>query len=167
MAAAGAFEAEGRAVGELDLGQQAADESMVQPVVTAVMESLMGFQGIARRLQPVAKLPQCHIYDDYAHHPTEVGAAASPPSPARHVFSFTHIARAELVRRCVCSASRGFQCTRRPTLRLFVTRSARNRLDAVPRLSSRGGTSVGRLPQLVTMLVAVGVDDGSSKSLLR
>jgi UDP-N-acetylmuramate-alanine ligase len=81
MAAGGAFEAEGRGVGQLDLRQEAADESLVQPVVTAVMESLMSFQGIARRLQPVAKLPQCHIYDDYAHHPTEVGAT-SQPSPA-------------------------------------------------------------------------------------
>ena len=60
---------------ELDLRLEAADEGLVQPVVTAVIESLTGFQGIARRMEPIARLPRCHIYDDYAHHPTEVRTA--------------------------------------------------------------------------------------------
>ncbi|KAH7439505.1 hypothetical protein KP509_04G065100 [Ceratopteris richardii] len=37
--------------------------------------SLYSFQGVHRRLEFVGKLENCHFYDDYAHHPTEISAS--------------------------------------------------------------------------------------------
>ena len=41
----------------------------------AAAEALAGFLGVHRRLQPKGSRGPVHIYDDYAHHPTEVRAA--------------------------------------------------------------------------------------------
>jgi UDP-N-acetylmuramate--alanine ligase len=44
---------------------------------TAAAEALAGFAGVHRRLQLKGSRGALHIYDDYAHHPTEVRAALS------------------------------------------------------------------------------------------
>jgi UDP-N-acetylmuramate--alanine ligase len=45
--------------------------------VAAAAEALAGFAGVHRRLQLKGSRGPVHIYDDYAHHPTEVRAALS------------------------------------------------------------------------------------------
>jgi UDP-N-acetylmuramate--alanine ligase len=45
--------------------------------VTAAAAALAGFAGVHRRLQLKGSRGAVHIYDDYAHHPTEVRAALS------------------------------------------------------------------------------------------
>jgi UDP-N-acetylmuramate--alanine ligase len=45
--------------------------------VTAAAAELAGFAGVHRRLQLKGSRGAVHIYDDYAHHPTEVRAALS------------------------------------------------------------------------------------------
>lgn len=45
--------------------------------VAAAAEALATFPGVHRRLQPKGSRGPVHIYDDYAHHPTEVRAALS------------------------------------------------------------------------------------------
>jgi UDP-N-acetylmuramate--alanine ligase len=41
----------------------------------AAAEALTGFPGVRRRLEPKGRRGGVHIYDDYAHHPSEVRAA--------------------------------------------------------------------------------------------
>jgi UDP-N-acetylmuramate--alanine ligase len=45
--------------------------------VAAAGEALAGFRGVNRRLELKGSRGPVHIYDDYAHHPTEVRAALS------------------------------------------------------------------------------------------
>jgi UDP-N-acetylmuramate--alanine ligase len=45
--------------------------------VEAAAEALAGFPGVHRRLELKGTRGRVHIYDDYAHHPTEVRAALS------------------------------------------------------------------------------------------
>jgi UDP-N-acetylmuramate--alanine ligase len=45
--------------------------------VAAAGEALAGFRGVHRRLELKGSRGPVHIYDDYAHHPTEVRAALS------------------------------------------------------------------------------------------
>jgi UDP-N-acetylmuramate--alanine ligase len=45
--------------------------------VDAAAEGLAAFRGVHRRLELKGSLGPVHIYDDYAHHPTEVRAALS------------------------------------------------------------------------------------------
>ncbi|HET7122149.1 MAG TPA: Mur ligase domain-containing protein [Solirubrobacterales bacterium] len=45
--------------------------------VTAAASALAGFPGVRRRLEVKGRRGALHIYDDYAHHPTEVRAALS------------------------------------------------------------------------------------------
>jgi UDP-N-acetylmuramate--alanine ligase len=45
--------------------------------VDAAAEALAGFRGVNRRLELKGSRGPVHIYDDYAHHPTEVRAALS------------------------------------------------------------------------------------------
>lgn len=40
-----------------------------------VVEGLTGYSGLRRRLQRVGEFENVHIWDDYAHHPTEIRAA--------------------------------------------------------------------------------------------
>lgn len=35
---------------------------------------LNNFKGVSRRFEMIGRIHECHIYDDYAHHPTEVRA---------------------------------------------------------------------------------------------
>lgn len=45
--------------------------------LAAAAETLAGFPGVKRRLEPKGKRGAVDIYDDYAHHPSEVRAALS------------------------------------------------------------------------------------------
>jgi UDP-N-acetylmuramate--alanine ligase len=45
--------------------------------IDAAAEALAGFRGVHRRLELKGSRGPVHIYDDYAHHPTEVRAALS------------------------------------------------------------------------------------------
>jgi UDP-N-acetylmuramate--alanine ligase len=45
--------------------------------IDAAAEALAGFRGVRRRLELKGSRGPVHIYDDYAHHPTEVRAALS------------------------------------------------------------------------------------------
>jgi UDP-N-acetylmuramate--alanine ligase len=59
--------------------------------VEAAGEALAGFRGVHRRLELKGSRGPVHIYDDYAHHPTEVRAALSAlrePGPSRLVAVF-------------------------------------------------------------------------------
>lgn len=59
--------------------------------VAAAAEALAGFRGVHRRLELKGSRGAVHIYDDYAHHPTEVRAALSALRelrPARLVAVF-------------------------------------------------------------------------------
>jgi UDP-N-acetylmuramate--alanine ligase len=59
--------------------------------VAAAVEALEGFPGVARRLEAKGKRNGARIYDDYAHHPTEVAAvlsAARELEPRRLIVAF-------------------------------------------------------------------------------
>jgi UDP-N-acetylmuramate--alanine ligase len=53
----------------------AAIELIGAPPLEAAATALAGFPGMRRRLQPIGRRDGALIYDDYAHHPTEVSAA--------------------------------------------------------------------------------------------
>jgi len=53
----------------------AAIELIGAPGPTAAADALSSFPGMRRRLQPIGRRHGALIYDDYAHHPTEVSAA--------------------------------------------------------------------------------------------
>ncbi|WP_420448576.1 UDP-N-acetylmuramate--L-alanine ligase [Candidatus Palauibacter sp.] len=58
----------------------------------AAARGLAGFRGVARRLEMIAAWPDLTVFDDYAHHPTEVAASlaalreAYPEARLRVVF---------------------------------------------------------------------------------
>eukprot|EP00897_Mesotaenium_endlicherianum_P008095 jgi/Mesen1/7313/ME000376S06478 len=59
--------------------QQAAGEQSIQlaamkAAAEAASMSLARFEGVKRRFELLGRVPGCVIYDDYAHHPTEVRA---------------------------------------------------------------------------------------------
>ena len=59
--------------------------------VEACTEALASFPGVARRLEPKGERNGARIYDDYAHHPTEVAAAleaARELGPRRLIAAF-------------------------------------------------------------------------------
>ncbi|HEU5064107.1 MAG TPA: Mur ligase domain-containing protein [Solirubrobacterales bacterium] len=59
--------------------------------LVAAADALTGFRGVHRRLELKGSRGPVHIYDDYAHHPTEVRAALSAlreQSPSRLVAVF-------------------------------------------------------------------------------
>jgi UDP-N-acetylmuramate--alanine ligase len=45
--------------------------------VDAVLDGLAGFEGVRRRFELVGTVDGVRVFDDYAHHPTEVGATLS------------------------------------------------------------------------------------------
>ena len=58
---------------------------------TAVARALTGFRGVHRRLELKGRRGPVSVYDDYAHHPTEVRAALSAlrePAPSRLIAVF-------------------------------------------------------------------------------
>ncbi|XP_021912044.1 uncharacterized protein LOC110825837 isoform X2 [Carica papaya] len=50
------------------------DQRNIHESVHFVKSHLHNFIGISRRFEMIGKIHGCHIYDDYAHHPTEVHA---------------------------------------------------------------------------------------------
>jgi UDP-N-acetylmuramate--alanine ligase len=65
--------------------------SLASTDVEACARSLAGFPGVARRLELKGEAGGARIYDDYAHHPTEVAAtleAARDLEPRRLIVAF-------------------------------------------------------------------------------
>jgi UDP-N-acetylmuramate--alanine ligase len=65
--------------------------SLASADVEACARSLAGFPGVARRLELKGEAAGARIYDDYAHHPTEVAAtleAARDLDPRRLIVAF-------------------------------------------------------------------------------
>nr|GMD55132.1 UDP-N-acetylmuramate--L-alanine ligase-like [Ipomoea batatas] len=56
--------------------------------ITSLRSHLLNFRGICRRFEKVGTICGCHIYDDYAHHPTEIRAVLQA---ARQRFPFTEL----------------------------------------------------------------------------
>ncbi|KAL6291556.1 hypothetical protein ACE6H2_009066 [Prunus campanulata] len=50
------------------------DQSPINNTINRVSLHLNNFIGIKRRFEMIGTIYGCHIYDDYAHHPTEVSA---------------------------------------------------------------------------------------------
>ncbi|KAM7272636.1 hypothetical protein ACFE04_027299 [Oxalis oulophora] len=50
------------------------DESKSCEIINSIKLHIGNFIGVSRRFEMVGKVQACHIYDDYAHHPTEVRA---------------------------------------------------------------------------------------------
>lgn len=56
--------------------------------ITSLQSHLLNFRGICRRFEKVGTICGCHIYDDYAHHPTEISAVLQA---ARQRFPFKEL----------------------------------------------------------------------------
>lgn len=51
------------------------DGKQLNATISSVANHLRNFKGVSRRFELIGIVNRCHIYDDYAHHPTEVRAA--------------------------------------------------------------------------------------------
>lgn len=51
------------------------DDRRFHKSIDAVKSHLKNFRGISRRFELIGTIHGCHIFDDYAHHPTEVHSA--------------------------------------------------------------------------------------------
>ncbi|KAK9914315.1 hypothetical protein M0R45_038101 [Rubus argutus] len=49
------------------------NQSQINNTINGLRLHLSNFIGVSRRFQMIGTIFGCHIYDDYAHHPTEVG----------------------------------------------------------------------------------------------
>ncbi|WOK97151.1 hypothetical protein Cni_G05859 [Canna indica] len=49
-------------------------KSSINDATLSVRNHLSNFKGVSRRFELIGKINGCQIYDDYAHHPTEVRA---------------------------------------------------------------------------------------------
>nr|XP_018677730.1 PREDICTED: uncharacterized protein LOC103976212 isoform X2 [Musa acuminata subsp. malaccensis] len=49
-------------------------KNSIHEAICFVRNHLSKFKGVSRRFELIGKINGCHIYDDYAHHPTEVRA---------------------------------------------------------------------------------------------
>ncbi|KAK5782639.1 uncharacterized protein LOC108454576 [Gossypium arboreum] len=47
-------------------------QRQVHELINSLKLHLLDFIGLSRRFERIGKIHRCHIYDDYAHHPTEV-----------------------------------------------------------------------------------------------
>ncbi|XVE58477.1 hypothetical protein DITRI_Ditri04bG0172600 [Diplodiscus trichospermus] len=59
------------------------DQRQRNELINSLKLHLPDFIGVSRRFEMIGKLHGCHIYDDYAHHPTEVYMVLQA---ARHTF---------------------------------------------------------------------------------
>lgn len=50
------------------------DQGQISESIKSVRLHLYNFKGVSRRFEMIGSFRGCHIYDDYAHHPTEVRA---------------------------------------------------------------------------------------------
>lgn len=50
------------------------DERKLYDAITHMRMHLKNFIGVSRRFEMIGSIYGCQIYDDYAHHPTEVRA---------------------------------------------------------------------------------------------
>lgn len=49
-------------------------KNSIHEAICFVRNHLSKFEGVSRRFELIGKINGCQIYDDYAHHPTEVRA---------------------------------------------------------------------------------------------
>ncbi|KAK9293368.1 hypothetical protein L1049_021360 [Liquidambar formosana] len=52
----------------------AGDQRQIYESIDCLRLHLNNFRGVSRRFEKIGTIYRCHIYDDYAHHPTEVRA---------------------------------------------------------------------------------------------
>lgn len=50
------------------------DQTGILKLINHARSHLRNFAGVSRRFEKVGSASGCHIYDDYAHHPTEICA---------------------------------------------------------------------------------------------
>ncbi|XP_068650912.1 uncharacterized protein [Aristolochia californica] len=63
----------------------AEEDSHIYETIDSLKLHLKSFQGVSRRFEMIGRIFGCHIYDDYAHHPTEIRASLQA---ARQMFPF-------------------------------------------------------------------------------
>lgn len=90
------------------------DTSVVRAARQAA-RALGTFQGVKRRFELVGEVPGLRVYDDYAHHPTEVRAtlqAARQKFPQKEIWVVfqPHTYRCELPSLCGLCISSGCGC---------------------------------------------------------
>jgi UDP-N-acetylmuramate-alanine ligase len=61
------------------------DRMKFYELIDHLRSHLRSFTGVSRRFEMVGTIYGCHIYDDYAHHPTEIRAVLQA---ARQRFPF-------------------------------------------------------------------------------
>ncbi len=61
------------------------DRMQFYELIDHLRSHLRSFTGVSRRFEMVGTIYECHIYDDYAHHPTEIRALLQA---ARQRFPF-------------------------------------------------------------------------------
>ncbi|XP_058105680.1 uncharacterized protein LOC131249127 [Magnolia sinica] len=61
------------------------DNNLTYEMINRTRLHLKKFIGVSRRFEKIGKIHGCHIYDDYAHHPTEIRAVLQA---ARQKFPF-------------------------------------------------------------------------------
>ncbi|KAG9455279.1 hypothetical protein H6P81_008183 [Aristolochia fimbriata] len=66
----------------------AGEDSHICDIIDSIKFYLKSFRGISRRFERIGAILGCHIYDDYAHHPTEIRATLQA---ARQMFPFQPI----------------------------------------------------------------------------
>ena len=64
------------------------DRMQYYELISHVRLHLKSFNGVSRRFEMIGTICGCHIYDDYAHHPTEIRAVLQA---ARQRFPFKAI----------------------------------------------------------------------------
>lgn len=64
------------------------DEMKFSDTINHLRLHLKNFKGISRRFEMIGAIHGCHIFDDYAHHPTEVRAVIQA---ARQRFPFKSV----------------------------------------------------------------------------
>lgn len=84
-----------------------------------VLDGLQSYTGVARRQQLIGELPGLRIYDDYAHHPTEIRATLAA-FQALHGEPITVVFQPHLYSRTARLATE-FADALRPAERIFVT----------------------------------------------
>ena len=78
------------------------DRMQYYELISHVRLHLKSFNGVSRRFEMIGTICGCHIYDDYAHHPTEIRAvlqAAQQRFPFKaiwvvfqpHSYRYSHI----------------------------------------------------------------------------
>ncbi|OIS95694.1 PREDICTED: uncharacterized protein LOC109235188 [Nicotiana attenuata] len=65
-----------------------ADQKQFLSSMASLQLHMQTFKGVSRRFEKIGTVRGCHIYDDYAHHPTEIQAVLQA---ARQIFPFQEL----------------------------------------------------------------------------